>query len=102
MEGDQLQDLFHPGKSLRLARKVKVSEFSVNLTTGDRILHGNPAMRAILMAKGILDLLESWGYKRVPVVKQLSQGSTNSKTCTVEQEDMARCLERVRRYSAPQ
>jgi FkbM family methyltransferase len=145
MEGDQLQDLFQPGKNLRLARKVEVKEFSVELTTGDRMLHGNPAMKAIMIAKvdiegheghfiqgsqrlfsefppcfmtielipewleragtpvqGILDLLKGWGYKNVPTAEQLNQWSTRSKTRTVEQRDMAKCLERVRSYAAQQ
>jgi len=117
----------------------------VELTSGDRILHGSPAMKAILIAKvdiegheghfiqgshllfskfppcfmtielipewleragtpvqGILDSLESWGYKNVPTVEQLSKGSVESKTRTVEQKDMAKCLERVRSYATQQ
>jgi len=145
MDDHQLQDLFHPGKNQRFAKKVEVKEFSVELTSGDRILHGSPAMKAILIAKvdiegheghfiqgshllfskfppcfmtielipewleragtpvqGILDSLESWGYKNVPTVEQLSKGSVESKTRTVEQKDMAKCLERVRSYATQQ
>ncbi|CAK0863246.1 unnamed protein product [Prorocentrum cordatum] len=144
MSDDELQDLFHPNKKSRqFAKKVEVKDFSVELTTGDRMLHGNPAMKAIMVAKvdiegheghflqgsqllfskfppcfmtielipewleragtpvqGILDLLESWGYKHVPTVEQLSQGTVESKTRTVEQRDMAKCLQRVRSYAA--
>ncbi|CAK0853723.1 unnamed protein product [Prorocentrum cordatum] len=49
MSDDQLQDLFHPGKAY--APKVVVLEFDVPLTTGDKILENNPAMKAISFAK---------------------------------------------------
>jgi FkbM family methyltransferase len=146
MDDNQLQDHFHPSKKVQMsAKKVEVKEFNVELTTGDRMLHGNPAMKAIMIAKvdiegheghfiqgsqllfskfppcfmtielipewleragtpvqGILDLLISWGYKNVPTVDQLNEWSTRSKTRTVEQKDMVKCLERVRSYAAQQ
>jgi len=52
MTSDQLQDLFHPGKTAhKYAQKVVVKEFSVQLTTADDMLKHNPAMKAIVIAK---------------------------------------------------
>jgi len=146
MDDDQLQDLFHPNKKTRQdAKKVKVQEVSVELTTGDNILSGNAAMKAIMIAKvdiegheghflkgsqllfseyppcimtielvpewleragtptqEILDSLTSWGYNNVPTIEQLSMGPIDSKTRTLEQKDMDKCIERVTKYALQQ
>jgi FkbM family methyltransferase len=56
MNDAQLQDLFHPTKKKKQQNrtdkdKVSVREFRVPLTTGDRMLKHNPAMKAIMIAK---------------------------------------------------
>jgi FkbM family methyltransferase len=139
MDDQQLQDLFHPSKhAQKFARKVEVKEFSVELTTADNMLHSNPVMKAILIAKvdiegheghfikgaktlfskhppcymtielvpewlkragtpvqEILDLLTSWDYKNVPTVEAISKGPIETKTRTIEQKDMAKCIARI-------
>jgi hypothetical protein len=122
-----------------------VHEVSVDLTTGDNILSGNTAMKAIMIAKvdiegheghfikgsqllfseyppcimtielvpewleragtptqEILDSLTSWGYNNVPTIEQLSMGPIDSKTRTLEQKDMDKCIERVTKYALQQ
>jgi len=54
MNDAQLQDLFHPTKNKKHQNrtdKVSVREFQVPLTTGDRMLKHNPAMKALMIAK---------------------------------------------------
>jgi FkbM family methyltransferase len=52
MDGQELQDLFHPKTREKLfAKTVDVKEYEVPLTTGDQMLQYNPAMKAIMVAK---------------------------------------------------
>jgi FkbM family methyltransferase len=51
MSGEQLQDLFHPGKVHQGNQVVEVKEYDVPLTTGDLMLKYNPTMKAISVAK---------------------------------------------------
>jgi len=51
--------------------------------------------RAGTPAQEVLDLLTSWGYKNVPTVETISKGPIESKTRTVIQKDMTKCIARI-------
>ncbi|CAK0890130.1 unnamed protein product [Prorocentrum cordatum] len=58
--------------------------------------------RAGTPVQEILDQLTRWDYKNVPTLDELRRPTTDSKTRTVEQRDMAKCMQRVRSYASQQ
>jgi len=55
--------------------------------------------RAGTPVEGILDQLTSWGYSDVPTADNLRAASSQGKTKTITQGNLAACVERVRAYA---